>query len=252
MKTYLSLLVFTPLLTACFSDGFYDNINATPQISTTIDISSTDTLKIGKLKNSDGDIYFDFPVTVTDDNSNLQTLTLSVDTSFIKVTNARGEKIPTVYDLNDQYNFSGTQRMFRLVPVEPGDYTITATVTDRFGASDGLSKKLHVFDNLPPKCKVTETFYILDQILFVIYVDIRASFDQDAEFGGAIASYHAIYHYTWDTPSIMGTWAVDDDTPGKFSISDWYEEAVGYIEAWVVDNEGAESEHIRIDPVFRQ
>ncbi len=214
-------------------------------MTSTADLSVIDTLKIGKLNNSGQNVYFTLPVSITDANANLQSLSIDVSTD-ITLTDNNGQTVANFYDLNHTTTNAAVSKTFRLIPTKPGDYTVTATVADKFNMQASLSKQLYVFDNMKPKCVVSEAYYYIDAILYQIHVDIRSSFDQDEKWGGSISEYKAIFHYTWqDDPAPM----MPDlaGTPGIFETADAGWEQIGWVEAWVIDNEGAESEHIRID-----
>ena len=241
-KTFFILCIV--IVMACVSEDYFNHLNSLPLISTTADLAGIDTLKIGKLLNPNCDVYFTLPLTITDYNANLKSLIIDIPQNIVLQDNT-GALVPTVYDLDDKYNSSNVFKIFRIVPVQPGSYTITATAADKFNTSAAVEKCLYVFDNLPPKCVVADAYYIAPpETLYTIYADIRASFDQDKKWGGSIVSYHTLYHYSWQEESKL----MDNLQAGVFVTTDdtWWE-TVGWVEAWVKDNEGAESEHIRID-----
>ena len=215
-------------------------------ISSTADVENTDTLKIGKLNNINKDVYFTLPLSVTDANANLQNLNINVGDG-ITLTDNDGKVAATYYDLNYSPVNAEWFKIFRLIPTNPGYYTVIATVTDKFNMQASLSKQIYAFDNMPPRCVVAEAYYTAPpNFLYVVRIDIRSSFDQDEKWGGGIAEYKAIYHYTWDDEAV-GMASDFDGTPGIFECTDAPWEPIGWVEAWVIDNEGAESEHIRID-----
>lgn len=247
-KNYVATMLGLAVLTACVSENYFNDLNSPPIISTTANLEITDTLKIGKFKNPDKAVYFSLPLLITDINQNLKSLDIEVDSTIVIIDNT-GKALPSHYNLNTKEYKDGVNKTFLFAPLETGEYTITATATDQFEISRSLSKSLYVFDNMRPKCVVKEAYYTAPAGTFYeVYVDIRNSFDQDARWGGKIASYKALYHFNWqDDTAEMGT-----DTLGVFEGVDLPWETIGWVEAWVVDNEGAESEHIHIDLPLKQ
>jgi hypothetical protein len=123
---------------------------------------------------------------------------------------------------------------------------------DKFNTNSAICKELYVFGNYPPKCIAADAHYIIYQMINIVYLDLSASFDKDERWGGKIASYHALYHYSWDDePFPMGTGGINTPQPWLLEISDFAWQPAGRIEAWVTDDEGAESEHVNIIPVKR-
>ncbi len=244
MKLRYLLPMIIPFVTGCTSENYFNELNSPPEILSATDLSIIDTLKIGRLHNVGKNIYFTLPVSITDANANLQSLSIEADTSILLADN-NGQEVSAFYDLKHSSTNAMVSKIFRLIPTRPGDYTIAAIVMDEFNRQNSVRKQIHVFDNLPPKCMVAEQYYNLppDDFIYVVHVDIRSSFDPDEKWGGGIAEYKAIYHYTWqDDVAEMYS-----EILGVFLTGDFSWETIGWVEAWVIDNEGAESEHIRID-----
>ena len=253
MKIYLFFLAFTVslLCNACLSDDYFDRLNSAPELMSTVNLSDIDTLKISIRHNVDRNVYYALPVTVSDRNYNLRSLELDIDESFI-VTDRLSRPLNKYYDLNNAQYSGGLSETFYLYPTLPGQYRINIRATDKFNASSNMYKDLYVFDNFPPKCVIVDAYYIVYQFINVIYLDLSASYDQDERWGGRIASYHALYHYSWDDePFPMGSGGINTPQPWLLEISDFAWQPIGRIEAWVTDDEGAESERINIIPARR-
>jgi hypothetical protein len=253
MKTPSVFLVFLLLVVcnACLSDNYFDKLNSAPEIETAINLSAVDSLKIGIRHNDSKNICYTLPITVTDRNYNLKSLILDIDDSFI-ITDKLGSPLHTYYDLNNAQHQGGLTEVFYLYPTLPGQYRINLTVIDKFNASSSIYKELYIFDNFPPKSVAKNVHYVTYQLINIIYLDLSASYDQDERWGGRIASYHALYHYSWDNEAFpMGSGGINTPYPWLLEISDFAWQPVGRIEAWVTDDEGAESEHINIIPVKR-
>ncbi len=235
---FFFLLAGAALCCSCLSDPYFNGLNTAPVINSGANLSVIDTLKIGRSLNAGREVYYQFPVKVSDINNNLQRLVVAADSS-IQFTDNSGKKIPLRYETVDIPESS----VFLLYPTRPGLYKVSATITDKFQLSSGISKTLFVFDNLSPLCKASSAYYEVQQIVYTIHVDLGASFDRDARFGGRVSGYHAIYH-----SSSGETWNMRPAGATAFEAAD-LAGSIGWVEAWVIDNEEAESEHIRINPV---
>ncbi|MDR3235389.1 MAG: hypothetical protein LBT48_01495 [Prevotellaceae bacterium] len=243
---YYYLLGYSGMfLAGCTSDPYYQGLNNPPELTTTIDLSITDTLKIGKLRDTANSIYYDFPILATDVNQNLQTLTVSVSDSII-VTDEHNIPVPLEY--NYAKEFSIEKKTFRLIPTATGEYDITVQVKDKFGKTAALKKNLYVFDNYPPVVKAKAYYYFSKSIPPTpqLYLDISGSYDADSIYGGYIVKFHVEYFYSWESPEYPYFEATPEEMP-QMVLGDDANVPLGYFIVWAIDNDGTESEHIRIE-----
>lgn len=188
----ITLLSLTAAIACGCSEDFYNSMNETPTLTTSVNLSTTDTIKTSAKSTKR---TYQFDVSSTDPNGNIDYLSATANTANLLLNgeNVNGINVPIELS-KEKYEFN---RLFEVVPTANGLHTIKVNVHDAFKTSKSIEKYVYSFDNMRPKLGITYTLERRNEMEVHYNFDFSTSYDRDTKWGGAIDSVFIKVYFAW-------------------------------------------------------
>ena len=135
-----------------------------------------------------GQFHFEFEIQVSDPNINFSRVDVSNETgkAFFLI---QFDSLLIELKLEDANEDSSYFRL-KAIYHDTGRHPIDFVAVDAFGKASVTTLEMTVFENLLPVAIPSVSRY--EDTRFIRQIDLSASFDQDAFFGGRLVSYHYV------------------------------------------------------------
>lgn len=244
-------------ISSCTTEDYYRSANLSPELMASADLDKVDTIKTSAVSSQRN---YTMSVTATDENMNMNMLFVSSPTGSVEIDGVAANSL-ALEAAKERGEFIHN---VEFAPNNDGLHTITARVTDDFGNSSSLEKKVYSFTNMRPKVVIQHVTQRVNVFGADHFFDFSTSFDRDTQWGGAIDSMFVLAKslpYIEATGDIAGgTYPIFQSVAAPYPTGDktdryilrgaFYDDGIDFftdVWVWVKDNEGAVSDTLHFN-----